>query len=198
MPYFDTKYGRVNFAYTTLSEYKQALDARQEKILPKKTYDFFGETITEIDIGAIRGDDSVFGSEFKIIEILKMMLDNYENSDSDHSIVDFFNQNHVQNMVLKSRAANHLVQCHALQSQFKNYQAVNAPLDEMLALIMHMKSHLDTARQYNNTSVAAGLSNKVLTEGEKAFEGFANFYDGFTEDVNDTIEEVNELISEYE
>ena len=198
MPYFETTYGRKKFSYTTLSEYEKALNTRQEKILPKKTYDFFGETITEIDIGAIKDDDSIFGNEFKIIEVLKMMLDNYENSDSNHSIVDFFNQNHAQNMVLRSRAASHLVQCHALQSQFKSYQAANAPADELLAITMQMKEHLELAEKNNNTSVAAGLSNKVLLEGEKAFEGFASFHDSLSKDINDTIYEVNELISEFE
>jgi hypothetical protein len=118
MPYFDTKDGRKQFSYSTLSEFEEAVRRREEEVFPASEIDFFGELVTEIDVDAIREGTCAFGSEFQTLEAVLQMLENYENSDSHHSIVDFFNQNHIQHLVLGSRARGILVRCHAEQAQY--------------------------------------------------------------------------------
>ena len=122
MPYFDTKYGRENFSYSSLMEFKEAIANRQAEILPKKEHDFFGEVITEIDVKSLTEGTCAFGSEFNTLEIVLKMLEGYENSDSDHSIVDFYNQNYVQNKVLASRALGSMVGCHASQTSYTSLE----------------------------------------------------------------------------
>lgn len=197
MPFFMTKYGRKEFSYTTLKEYKKALLDRMQEVLPAVEHDFFGEVITEIDVNEIKNGDCAFGGEFQTLQYLSLMLDNYEDSDSPHSVVDFYNQNHAQYMVLGGRARETLVRCHALQNKFKSYQEANVNNLELLNLLTQMKRLLENATRLNNTSIAANLSNEILLEGRKKLENLHGFNDFFTNDLNDTVDEVNKLLEEF-
>ena len=59
MPYFDTKYGRKEFSYSSLSEFKKAITDREEAILPTRTFDFFGEAVTEVDVTKLKEGESI-------------------------------------------------------------------------------------------------------------------------------------------
>ena len=104
MPFFETKYGRKHFSYSSLAELKEAIENREVEIFPKKVHDFFGEIITEIDVTKLKEGTCAFGSEYQTLEAALKMIDAYEHSDSDHSIVDFYNQSYVQHKVLPSKA----------------------------------------------------------------------------------------------
>ena len=200
MPLFDTKYGQKEFSYSSLEEYKNALHAQAEKVIQPyiKTHDFFGETITEVDVGAMKKGTCAFGSEFSTISALIQMLEAYEESDSPHSIVDFYNQNQDQYLIFGSRARINCVKCHGLQTQYKELLKKEHDSFMLLLLIAQMNSLLDQATSYNNTSLVTSLSNMVIEKGQEGLDHLSSFHDTFTKDLNETIAEVNELIGELE
>ena len=199
MPSFVTKYGQKEFAYGSLDELKKAIADHSEKIsFPVVEHDWFGEKVTELDISSLHVTDCAFGSEQQTIACVSMMIENYEKSDSAMTIVDFYNQNHLQYLVLGGRARNALVHCHALQKQLEQYRETNAGPLQLVTLLSGINQLLQQTIAFNNTSIAANLCNQIILEGEKALNSLHGFNDNFTNDLNETIKEFKETSQEIE
>ncbi len=223
MPYLDTKYGRKNFSYSSLSEFRRAIEEREEAIFPKRTFNLFGEIITEIDVKSITEGTCAFGSEFQTLEAVIKMLEGYENSDSDHSVVDFYNQNYIQNKVLPSKALGEMLGCHASQAQYRaleaklglqvecykklleQYKNRSHPLlikienEIRNTLIIRMASTITDAR--NQIIHATALNNTAIATGIcnmlllEGKEGYAKLHD-FHDQVRTQLDETKEEIDE--